>query len=438
MALACLPVMSWGQAGATPDTLRINLQEALQIALSDNPTIKIAEQEIQRVDYSKKAAWYGLFPTIDGTAGYTRNVMRQTMAMGGMAMKIGQDNLVSLGLSASLPLVVPALWTNIQMSEIDMQLAVEKARASKIDMRNQVRNAFYQALLAKDAHEIAMESYQLATQTYKDAKNKYEVGMAAEYDYVSAEVQMRNSYPRVLESENAVTNTRLFLKVLLGIDKNVPLAVTGTLTDFENELVDISAIDFSIDNNSDLQQLELQLQKTNKQLQLQKTQRYPNLVAFGSFAYQGMGNDNDELSPFTGEITAGGLRWYDPSLSVGVQLSVPIFHGLTNIMKEKQIKIAASELALQRDYLSSSLNMQVIGALDNIKKSIEQVNSSKENVKLAQKGHAIAQKRYETGSGTILELNTSALGITNARLSYAQAISAYLIAKANYEMLIGQ
>ena len=69
------------EAGEANDTVRLSLDECLTIALNENPTIKVADMEITRVDYSKKETLGQLFPTIAFGATYNRTLAKQTMFM---------------------------------------------------------------------------------------------------------------------------------------------------------------------------------------------------------------------------------------------------------------------------------------------------------------------------------------------------------------------
>ncbi|MDR1342651.1 MAG: TolC family protein [Prevotellaceae bacterium] len=445
LTIGCCLALAGGFSAQAADTLKVDLSKALEVALSDNPTIKIADREIERVDYSQKAAWYGLLPSLSGTGQYSRAVELQTMALSGMSIKVGQDNTVNLGLSLSLPIVAPALWKSIQMTNLEMQLASEKARASKITLRNDVTKAYYSILLAQDSYKALQGGYDIAKQNYELAKQRYETGMAAEYDYISAEVQMNNLLPNLLQVENGVAQAKMYLKVLIGLNVEVALEVEGNLADFEASVATASSNpQIALNNNSDLVQLDIQQQQLQKSLQIQRTQHLPTLAAFGNLQYQGMGDDDDKVSVNMMNPTApptvvpGGLKWYDPAISIGLQLSVPIFSGFSNTIKEKQIKIQAKELQLQREYLENSLSVQARTALDNMEKAVKQMESNKKAVELAEKGYRISGSRYNTGMGTMLELNSSALALTQSKLSYHQAISDYLTAKADYEKIIGQ
>jgi len=84
------------------------------------------------------------------------------------------------------------------------------------------------------------------------------------------------------------------------------------------------------------------------------------------------------------------------------------------------------------------LSTLVQSYLNNMSASVEQVISNKESISQAEKGRAIAAKRYEVGAGTILEVNDSEIALTQAELIYNQAIYNYLIAKADMYKTLGR
>jgi outer membrane protein TolC len=436
MALACLPVAGWGQ-----DTLRVNLDQVLQIALSDNPTIKIAEQEIKRVDYSKQSAWMGLLPTVTGTAQLAQYLLPGEMSMAGMVLPIPTDYTAVIGANLTLPLVAPGLWRSIQMTTLDMQLANEKAHASKINLRNEVTKAYYNILLVQESYQSLMEGYDIAKDNYTLAKNRFDVGMAAEYDAITAETQMQNLKPTLLQVENAITQAKTYLKVLMGVDMAVPLEVEGGFSDFETGIIATSGNrDISLHNNSELRQLEIQQKQLHKSLQLVRSQRLPTLGAFVNYGYNATGVSEDKTLVFMGTpmLVEKSFQWLTQGLMIGLQLNIPITGIFTNTPREKQIAVQGRQLELQRSYTAENLSLSVRRELDNMDKAVKQMDAAKHGLTLAEKGYKISTARYETGAGIMLELQSAAQALTQARLAYAQAIADYLTAKANYEKLIGE
>ncbi|MDR3297430.1 MAG: TolC family protein, partial [Prevotellaceae bacterium] len=423
------------------DTLKVNLNSAVEIALSENPTIKIADKEIERVDYSKKAAWGALLPSLSASAQYSHFAVAGKTIQFGTEIDIPTEFNLDASIALSLPIIAPALWHSVKMSALDMQMASEKARASKITLRNEVTKAFYNMLLAQDSYDALQDGYKIADENFHLAENRYKAGMGSEYDYISAEVQMNNLLPSLLQVENGIRQANLYLKVLLGVADTVPLAVEGKLAQLEKDVVrNADPTTPALANNPDLVQLNIQQMQLDKSLQLQRSPRLPMLVGFGQYGYTGSQSGEMNLN-FGGapiSIAEQPFKMLPSGLILGLQLSVPIFKGFTNVHKEKQIKIQSLELELQREYIEKTLSVQVRAALDNMEKAVKQMDSNKKAVQLAEKGNKIATTRYNQGMGTMLELNSSALSLTQSKLAYNQAISDYLNAKTDYEKIIGE
>lgn len=129
-------------------------------------------------------------------------------------------------------------------------------------------------------------------------------------------------------------------------------------------------------------------------------------------------------------------RW-DPYSMLGVTLSIPLFNGGQRYHNLKQSEIQLYQLKEQRKDVERGLKLSIKNNWDLMAKSMEQVVASESAVEQARKGYQITQKRYETGMGTIVEVNAAALAITNAELQYRNAIYDYLAAKADLEKTLG-
>lgn len=139
MLLAVVVLLSVGyvQAQEAKDIVLLTLDKALEIALSENPTMKVAGQEIQLKKEAKKEAYGGLFPEVSLTGSYSRTLKKQTMVMdfGGesQTIQVGSDNSYNGGLNVSLPVFAPTLYKSINLTKTDVELAVEKhARRNSI------------------------------------------------------------------------------------------------------------------------------------------------------------------------------------------------------------------------------------------------------------------------------------------------------------------
>ena len=415
------------QSAQAQDTLRITLQDAVRIALSDNPTIKVAGQEILLKKEARREAYAGLFPEANLVGSYSRAIKKQSIAMRGEVFEMGTNNTYNGGLSISLPVFAPALYKSISLTKTDVDLAVEQARSSRQDMVNQVTKAFYQLLLAQDSYEVLLKSYKQSEDNYNIVKAKYEQGAVSEYDKISAEVQMRSLKPTVVSARNGVNLATLQLKVLMGMEAEVNVAVEGNLKDYEMSMFTRQAMPQpnNLINNSTLKQLELNALQLKQNLKLQYTNFMPTLSASFQYMYTAM----DETFKF---------RNYDwrPYSTLGLNLTIPLFKG-SNFTKLKQTRIQMKQLEENRINTERQLTMQATSYLDNMAASTESVVSNKEAVFQAEKGRTIAEKRYEVGKGTILELNSSEVALTEAQLTYNQSIYDYLVAKADLDLVLG-
>lgn len=429
------------------DTLRLDLEKALEIALSENPTVKVADKEIQKKKYARKGSYAALFPQISFSADYTRTLKKQVMYMDGFDMgggetgipgmempnmdegiEVGRDNNWSMGFNVSLPLVNASLWKSLSISALDVELAVEQARSSKIDMVNQVKKGFYGVLLANDSYRVFRETYDNAMENYLDIKKKYEQGTVAEYDLIRADVTVKNSEPNMLQALNALVLAKWQLKALLGMDLDMNIDCEGRLTDFESLLFgDYLATDTSLAENSDLKQLDLQALQLKKTLTMQRFDYLPTLSLTGMYQWSAMNND----------FRFKNYLW-NPYSIIGLSLSVPIFSGGSKFYTLKQTRVSMTQLDLQRENTERNLQLAVKQYMDDMSTAIKQFEAARKGVEQAERGYRISQKRYDTGAGTLLEMNDSQLALTQAQLNFNQAIYNYMTAKSDLEKILGQ
>jgi outer membrane protein TolC len=412
--------------------LKITLKQAIEIAQSESPTIRIADKYIELKKTAKQEIYAGLFPQANAVATYSRALKKQTMVMdfGGQQQQIqmGSDNSYSGGIQINLPLFAPSLYKTINLTKIDIELAKEKAGASRLDLVNQVAKAYYQLLLAQDSYTVIEKSYKNAEENFKNIDAKYRQGLVSEYDKIRAEVQMRSIKPNVVSAANAISLAMLQLKVLMGIDPTVEIGIEGNLKDHERGMFtrQIYANALNLEQNSDLKQLDLNTVMLEKQLSIQRTNYLPTLSATFSYMYTSL---NDDFKIFH-------YRWF-PYSTLGLNLNIPLFNAATG-KKTKQIKIQIQQMHDTRLNTERQLNMLVQNYLNSMSASIEQVASDRESINQAEKGRAIAVKRYEVGAGTILEVNDSEMALTQAELVYNQSIYNYLTAKADLYKTLGR
>ena len=410
---------------------KITLEEAIEIALSESNTIKIADMTIEKTGYAKKGAYSALYPNISATGNYQRTLKKQVMVMDmGMGdpleIEVGTSNNVSAGVTAAMPLVNAQLWQSLKLSALDVELAIEQARSSKISLVSQVKQSFYAVLLAKEAYNVYKEVYDNAQKNFEDVEKKYNVGKASEFEYLRAKVNVNNAEPEVFNAESSVELAIWQLKAIMGIDLNTELDVEGELKDYTEELtvMTLAASDtVSFENNTNLLQLRLQDEMLSRTIKMTKFQYIPTLSASFAYNYNAMGNTFD-------------MSW-NPYSVVALSLNIPIFDGFSKRNNIRQYKKTQDILRLNIEDTERNLNIALENYRDQMNTSVKRFTAAEATLEMAQKSYDISEKMYEVGKATLVELNDAQLALTQAQLTMSQAIYQFMINKASIEELMG-
>lgn len=432
----------------------ISIEQALEIALSENASVKVADMEVLRTGYARKGSYASLFPQIDGNAAYQRTIKKQVMymdfdmpGMGGgegegdssssssssssaaaSGFEVGRWNTWSAGVSASMPLVNAQLWQSLKISDMDVELAVEKARSSKLEMVKQVKQAYFACLLAKEAFGVYKSVYENALSNLEQTQRKYNAQKASELDLARAKTSLANAIPNVFDAENSVVLSLWQLKAVMGVDLSEEIDVDGTLLDYDDELLEVSVCmeQPDLSGNSSLRQLDIQAQQLAASIKAQEYASLPSIAL--SFSYS--------INAMTNDFKFNTYRW-SPYSYVGLSLQVPIFAGGKRANAVRQARVQADELAVQAQETERQLRIAIRQCLNTMDTAVKSYSSALSAVESAAKAYDIASKSYSVGKNTLTDLNDAQLALTQARLTSSQAVYNYLVAKANLESHIG-
>ena len=426
----------------------ISLEKAIEIALSESPTVKVADMEIERTGYARKGTYSSLFPTVDGSASFQRTIKKQVMymdfdmsSMGGDdsgsdsssgsssgGIEVGRLNTWSAGISASMPLVNAQLWKSLSISDQDVELSVEKARSSRLEAVNQVKQAFFSCLLAKDSFEVFKSAYENALANLEQIQRKYNAQRASELELTRAKTTLANAIPNVYDAESSIVLALWQLKAVMGVDLDVEIDVEGTLSDYaEHMLYDISAAeDMDLSGNSSLRQLQIQAEQLANTVKMQQYANLPSLAL--SFSYN--------INAMTNDFNFSEYKW-SPYSYAGISLSIPIFAGGKRASAIKQARVQAQELDVQKLNTERQLKISIRQYLNSMENSMKSYASAQSAVESALKAYNISAKSYDVGRSTLTDLNDAQYALTQARLTVSNAIYSFVTAKANLENTLG-
>ena len=464
-----LPVLALAQvADTTSAPTLLTLEDAIRIALSENASVKVADKEVERTGYARKGTYASLFPQINGSASYQRTIKKQVMYMdgGGFDMSsmlaetmatyllplyaqhpdvpfptpakpdesessssnegfsVGRWNTWSAGLSASMPLVNAQLWENIRISAQGVELAVEKARSSRLETVGQVKQAFFACLLAREAFAVYKSAYENALANLEHIQRRYNAQKASELDLTRAKTTLAAAIPNVYDAESSVVLSLWQLKAVMGVDLDENIDVAGALGDYAGHMLyDLhESGELSLDGNSTMRQLAIQAEQLAATI---RAQQYAYLLNF-----------NYSINAMTNDFKFSEFKW-SPYSFVGVSLSIPIFSGGQRLNAVRQARVQADELEIQRTNTERQLKIAIRQYLNQMETAMRSYGSAESAAGTAQKAYDIASKSYDVGRSTLTDLNDAQLALTQARLGVSQAVYNFVVAKANLENTLG-
>jgi len=435
-------------------SIPLSLEDALRIALSENTSVKVADMDIRKTKYSREGTYASLAPQIDGSGSYQRTIKKQVMYMDidmssfgigtgtetgssgssstGEASKggieVGRWNTWSMGVTAAMPLVNAQLWEALKISDKDVELAVEKARSSRLNMVTEVKNAYFSTLLAKEAFKVYKSVYENAVENLDLIQKRFNVQRASELELVRAKTSVANAIPDVFDSENAVSLALWQLKAVMGVDLEMAIDTKGALTDYSQHMFyDLKENeDATLEGNSTLRQLAIQAEQLSRNVKMQQNANLPTL----SLALTYNLNANENTFKFS------EYNW-NPYSFVGISLSIPIFAGGKRNSAIRQAKVQAGELDLQRADTERQLKIAIRQYINTMETAMKSYTSAEIAVETANKAYEIALKSYSVGRSTLTDLNSAQLQLTQAQLGVCQAIYKFVVAKSQLEGTIG-
>lgn len=444
----------------TPESVPyITLDQCIQIALSENPTVRVADMDIRRTDYSRKETLGALLPSLSFSASYNRMLAKQVAYMnmddfsfGGnssesngdseqnlsrssdkskdQGIKMGLDNSYQAGFSATVPLIAPQLWQALKVSDAQILKSVEQARVSRQELVNQVKCAYYALLLAQDSRRVVQESYDMAALTHSIYSDQFKAGAASEYDVLRTSVAMKNIEPEIMQADISISRAQLQLKILMGLEEDFSFSVTDSLPAYtqyvDTRLLEYASISNVLADNPSLRLMDIDTEILKRNVKMQKASLYPTLALTGSYSWTSSNNG----TPFK------DLRW-NPYSIIGLTLSFPLFEGGQRYNRIRQAQIQVDQMQWQREDLERSVLMQVQLAMENLSLNRDIISSSQQSVMQAEKAHDIMDRSFKVGAASYLDLRDSELALTRARLAFNQAIYNYLVADSELELLLG-
>ena len=434
----------------------LTLDEAIQLALQNNRDIKVSYLNTEKSRAAVREAFGYALPSIDVAADFSHFLMKPKMPFPDFQalltnatynilfeeniiprdenkylpvettlQSFALENTYSASLTLTQVLFSSAVFEGIGASQTYYDLSKAELNNTVSKTILSVQTAFYGVLLNQAVLEITNASFTNAQDNFNNVKALYEQGMVSEFDMLQAEVQVENIRPILLRIENGLITAKDGLKIILGIEQTADIDVSGEI---QLDSIDISDEDElvreALVSNFNIKSLDLKKQVDEAFIQLDVSEYWPTLAAFGNYTYTGT---SDDLA----------FQNYDYS-TVGLSLTFNLWQGNRTKNAVEQSTITYKQTEEQLNQLKDYTVLEVNAKIQELKRVKSLIEVQERTVNLAQRAYDISKVRYQEGTGSQLELQNADQDLRQARLNRVQAIHSYLVTKYELDQLLGR
>ena len=401
----------------------LTLDQALGIAMEHNRDIQkaVEYQNWIKGKYVEERAV--ALPELTMTA-YKRRDSDATMAdlTMGLFPTIQDTKMADVSLKQTV-FAWGKLGAAVRAARIGLKTGDENLRLFRQAVRRDVTEAFDDVLLSKELLDIARQALAQKERHLDEARKKYELGTATDYDVLAAEVSLANARPDVIRSENGVHLARLRLQFLLGADAG-EVDAAGTLeAEPLSPPVYGDALQTAYHRRPDLVNQGYTIKINEELIRIYNSGDRPHVDLSAAYGKKWLS---------AGSLDASGNIWF-----TALTLSFPLFDGLRTRGQVRQARSNLESSKLDEAKLRESVALQLQGALDNVGESAEILKALSGTVKEAQRLLEMSEKGFDLGVKTRLDVDDAQLNLSAARGNLARARRDYLVALVTLQWVQG-
>ncbi len=422
-----------GLASGEPPVRVLSLDEALALAEAQNHDIRKAREYSNWVygKYMEERAQ--ALPQISVNSGVQREFARDRRE--GILSLDPADPFVpstirrttdaaSFEFGVTQPLFTwGKLSAAIRAAQMGLASADEQLRLYRQAAIKDVSAAFYDILLVKALAEIADQNLSQRERHWQEARKKFALGTATQYDVLAAQVAVANARPEVIRLWNAVRLARDRLQFLLGtgcgqVDARGSLEVVAEPSPGYDEVLRIA-----MERRPEVRALEIVIGINTQLVEIARAGDKPNIFFSGTYGQYKAEFDPDSVS--------------NESWSAGIFLSFPLFDGFRTRGKVMQSRSDLATSRIEMTKLKDAIAVEARGALDQVVEALAIITALEGTVRQAEELLAMAEKGFEYGVKTRLEVEDAQLNLNASRGSLARAARDYRVARTHLAWVQG-
>lgn len=430
--LALVPAAALLPAQQPAPRMAISLDKAIEIALAPdgNTRAQLAAELVRQAEARAAQSRAALLPNVDGAWSYqnfTRNLaafgVRVSLPFPGIAIPefVGPIDVFDLRATASQTVFDLSSISRYRSSRAAVSAAREEDRAARNQVAAAAARAYSNVQRASAAVDAAGANVALAERLLRLARSQREAGTATGIDVTRAETELSSERQRLTAAQEELAAARLeFLRTL-----NLPLSTDFDLTDTlvyrPAPIPDpASALSLARANRPELKAQAERSRGARLAYDAAKWQRLPSLAAFGDYGSIGTAMDSQRATR-----------------AVGLSLRIPVFDGgRRDAARAENASLLRQEEIRARD-LAQQVELEVRLALEHLAAAESQVRTSLETLALAEKEMAQAERRYQNGVSTGLEVAAAQARLARAREANVSALHRQRLARINLGVAAG-
>jgi outer membrane protein len=414
-------------ANATADTVRLSLEQAVALALKQNPTQQIAVLNAAESVQDKNISRAALLPQADLRVADSANRVNIQAQFGGaripgLPQHIGPYQIFSAGPTFSTSVLDLTLWKKYQASRSD----VDAVKANSLTTREQVIllvvSQYIGTLRSVANVEASKSRVDLAQALYDQAADLQKEGVGTGIDTLRANVELQNEKQRLIEAANDRDSSLFGLSKLLNLDPRQKVELADSLSFFETPQPGVSeSIDAALSGRQEWKALQAQEKSLRYEKQSVQYSRLPSLRFDGNWAYLG-----------TSSTTGIPTYQYQASVNMPLFTSGRIHAEITKADLEIQ------KIEQQKSDTRNQIALDVKTALLNLESARSEVQVANLGVELAKEEVDQARDRFRAGVANNIEVISAQDSLARANDNQIIALYRFNQARADFARSVGQ
>lgn len=297
------------------------------------------------------------------------------------------------------------------------------------EVRKGVVEAYGNVLLAYETVDIAERNIETLGKTLYETQKLYENGLGDEESVEQLQITLASLESGLKNAQRFEKITLQMLNLMMGLPIEHDTELTETLDDLAKKQIDpgILDADFNLENNVDYKLVFNLNEQRFYELKLAKSRALPTLNAFVNYSYFGFGDNFNFLK--------SEQEWFESSV-LGFDLNIPIFSSLKRDASTRRARIAFDKAKTQLTETEEKIRLALDRAKSDYIFSIEEYDTKKKNLDLAERIENKNQIKYAEGLASSFELRQAQTQLYTAQQEYLQAMVDVINRKTDLETIL--